>query len=110
MNSFIKINKSLIIYSAILICISIFGFNFLINLLSNFLIILILLPLLLIIVAFLGFNSLKSRLNTCNKCGAISLGTDGICIRCGAELNLINNNQYEKDFSQETIDIDAEEV
>ena len=111
MFSFIKINKSLIIYSAVLILIPIFGFNFLISLLSNFLIILILLPLLLIIITVLGFNSLKSRLNTCKECGAISLGINGTCIQCGSEFNLMSNiNQHEDDCSDKTIDIDAEEV
>ena len=75
MNYFLKANKNLITYSLIiLIVIPIFGINFFINLVGNILLILFLIPLLLLVLVFMGFNSYKSKINTCRNCGAISLG------------------------------------
>ena len=112
MNYFLKVNKNILIYSVItLILIPIVGFNFLISLLGNLLLLLFLIPILLLILVFIGFNSYKSKLNTCNECGAISLGLNETCINCGADLNDINNkNQFDKKPSESTIEVKAEEI
>ncbi len=95
----------------ILIIIPIFGINFFISLLGNILLLLFLIPLLLIVLAFIGFNSYKSKINTCNNCGAISLGLSENCMNCGANLENINNkNQFDKKPSESTIEVSAEEV
>ena len=112
MNYFVKANKNLIIYSLIiLIVIPIFGINFFINFLSNILLLLVLIPLLLVILVFLGFNSYKSKINTCYSCGAISIGLSENCMNCGANLeNISNINQFDKKPSESTIEVKAEEV
>ena len=112
MNYFLKANKNLFTYSLImLIVIPIFGINFFISFLGNILLLLILIPLLLVIVLFIGFNSYKSKINTCNNCGAISLGLSETCMNCGANLeNISNNNQFDKKPSESTIEVKAEEV
>ena len=112
MNSFLKANKNLLTYSLIiLIVIPIFGINFLISFVGNILILLFLIPLLLIILVFIGFNSYKSRINTCNRCGAISFGLSETCMNCGANLeNISNNNQFNEKPSERTIEVKAEEV
>ena len=95
----------------ILIIIPIFGLNFLISFLGNILLLLFLIPLLLVILVFIGFNSYKSKINTCKSCGAISLGLREICMNCGANLeNIRNNNQLNKKPSESTIEVIAEEV
>ena len=112
MNYFLKANKNLITYSLILlIVIPIFGINFFISFLGNILLLLFLIPLLLIILAFIGFNFYKSKINTCNNCGAISLDLSETCMNCGASLEDINNNnQFNKKPSESTIEVKAEEV
>ena len=112
MNYFIKANKSLLTYSLIiLIVIPIFGINFFISFLGNILILLLLIPVLLLLVLLLGFNSLKSKINTCNSCGSISLGLSDTCVNCGAKLAKINEkNQNIKKPSEKTIEIKAEEI
>ena len=112
MNYFLKANKKILIYSLIiLIVIPIFGINFFISFLGNILILLFLIPLLLVILVSIGFNSYKSKINTCNNCGAISLGLSENCMNCGANLeNISNNNQFDKKPSESTIEVKAEEV
>ena len=112
MNYFLKANKNLFTYSLImLIVIPIFGINFFISFLGNILLLLILIPLLLVIVLFIGFNSYKSKINTCNNCGAISLGLSKTCMNCGANLeNISNNNKFDKKPSESTIEVKAEEI
>ena len=112
MNFFLKANKNLLIYSLIiLIVIPIFGINFFISFLGNILLILFLIPLLLISLVFIGFNSYKSKINTCNNCGAVSLGLSETCINCGANLeNISQNNQFGNKPSESTIEVKAEEV
>ena len=112
MNYFLKANKNLLTYSLIiLIVIPIFGINFFISLLGNILLLLFLIPLLLAILVFMGFNYYKSKINTCNNCGAISLGLSETCINCGANLeNISNNNQFNKKPSESIIEVKAEEV
>ena len=112
MNYFLKANKNLLTYSLIiLIVIPIFGINFFLSFLGNILILLLLIPLLLVILVFIGFNSYKSKINTCNSCGAISLGLSENCMNCGANLeNNSSKNQFDKNPSESTIEIKAEEI
>ena len=112
MNYFLKANKNILTYSLIiLIVIPIFGINFFVSFLGNILLLLFLVPLLLVILVFFGFNSYKSRINTCNNCGAISLGLSENCMNCGANLkNISDENQFEKKPSESIIEVKAEEV
>ena len=112
MNYFLKANKNLLTYSLIiLIAIPIFGFNFFISFVGNILLLLFLIPLLLLVLVLMGFNSYKSKINTCSNCGAISLGFNETCMNCGAVLeNISNNNQLDKKPSESTIEVKAEEV
>ena len=112
MNYFLKTNQNLLTYSLIfLIVIPIFGFNFFISFVGNILLILFLIPLLLLALVFIGFNSYKSKINTCSNCGAISLGLSENCMNCGANLENINKkNQFDKKPSESTIDVKAEEI
>ena len=112
MDYFLKANKNLLTYSLIiLIAIPIVGINFFIHLLGNILILLFLIPLLLLILVFIGFNFYKSKIHTCDNCGATSLGLDEICINCGADLeNNTKRNQLGKKPSESTIEVKAEEI
>ena len=112
MNYFLKTNKNLLTYSLIiLLIIPIFGINLFISLLGNILLLLFLIPLLLIILVLIGFNSYKSKINTCNSCGAISFDLSKTCMNCGANLeNISNNKQFYKKPSESTIEVIAEEV
>ena len=112
MNYFLKANKSLLTYTLnILIVIPIFGFNFFISFVGNILILLFLIPLLLLVLMFIGFNSYKSKINTCSNCGAMSLGLSENCMNCGANLENINKkNQFDKKPSESTIEVEAEEI
>jgi len=108
----LKVNKTLLTYSLIaLILIPIFGFNFLISFLGNILLILLLTPFLLLLLVFIGFNSYKSKINICENCGVISLGSNENCKNCGADLKHTNNtNQFDKKPSERTIEVKAEEI
>ena len=112
MNSFLEDNKKILTYSLImLIIIPIFGINFFISFLGNILLLLFLIPLLLVILIFIGFNFYKSKINTCNNCGAISLCLSETCMNCGANLeNISTNNQFNKKPSESTIEVEAEEI
>ena len=112
MNYFLKVNKNFLTYSLILlIVIPIFGINFFISFISNILLLLLLIPLLLIILVFIGFNSYKTKINTCDNCGAISLGLNETCMNCGADLNNVKKkNELGKNPSERTIEIKAEEI
>ena len=112
MYHFLKANKNFFLYSLmILIVVPIFGLNFFISFLGNILLLLFLIPLLLIILVLIGFNFYKSKINTCNSCGAISLGLSETCMNCGANLESIsNNNQLNKKPSDSIIEVKAEEV
>ena len=112
MNYFLKANKNLLTYSLIaLMVIPIFGINFFISLLGNILLLLFLIPLLLVILVFIGFNSYKSKINQCRNCGTVSFGLSETCINCGANLeNISINNQFDKNPSESTIEVNAEEV
>ena len=112
MNYFLKANKNLLTYSLIiLIFIPIFGLNFFISFIGNILLLLFLIPLLLLVLVFIGFNSYKSKINTCSNCGVISLGLSETCMNCGADLeNIIKKNQLNKKPSESTIEVEAEEI
>ena len=112
MNYFLKANKNLLTYLLIiLIVIPFFGINFFINFLGNILLLLFLITLLLVILVFIIFNSYKSKINTCNNCGAISLGLSETCMNCGANLeNNGNYNEFNKKPSESTIEVKAEEI
>ena len=113
MYSFIKVNKSLIVYFCIfLIVIPFFGLNSLLNLLGNILLLILLVPLLIILIIYLSFNSLKSKVNICDQCGNISLGINNQCLNCGADLGDINSINLEKlkKPGEVTIEVQAEEI
>ena len=112
MNYFPKVNKSLLTYSVIILAvIPVFGIHFLLSFVGNILLLLFLIPLLLLLLVFIGFNSYKSKITTCNNCGAISLGVSETCINCGADLESIRQaNQLDKKPSESTIEIKAEEI
>ena len=113
MNTFLKINKNLAIYTLIcLVVIPIFGFKFLISFIGNFLLLLFLIPIMLIIIALISFNSLKTKVITCSQCGSISLGDSNICNNCGSDLGDINMKNYAQvnNPGETTIEIKAEEI
>ena len=112
MNYFLKVNKTFLTYSLILlIVIPIFGFNFLISFLGNILILLLLIPLLILLLVLIGFNSFKTKFNTCDNCGSISIGLSDTCINCGADLKDISKrNEFDKKPSESTIEVKAEEI
>ena len=105
-------NKNLLTYTLIiLILIPIFGINFLVSFLGNIILLLFLIPILLLLLVFIGFNSFKSKINTCSNCGAISLGLNETCINCGADLkNTSKKNQLDRKPSESTIEVKAEEI
>ena len=105
--------KSLTTYLLIfLLIVPIFGFNFLISIIGNILLLVFLIPLLIFLIVLLSFNSLKSRVNTCNQCGTISFGINNKCMNCGADLNDIDpkNSETFKKPSETTIEVKAEEI
>ena len=112
MDYFLKGNKTLLTYTLItFVIISIFGINFFISFLGNILLLLFLIPLFLLLIIFIGLNSYKSKINTCNNCGAISLGLSETCMNCGASLeNISQKNQFGNKPSESTIEVKAEEV
>ena len=112
MDYFLKVNKTLLTYTLItFVIISIFGINFFISFLGNILLLLFLIPLFLLLILFIGLNSYKSKINTCNNCGAISLGLSDTCMNCGENLKDSNKeSKYDKNPSERTIEIKAEEV
>ena len=106
-------NKSLFTYSLIfLILSSLFGFNFLLNLIGNLLLLIFLIPILILAVLLISFNSLKSKVNTCNQCGSLTLGINNTCMNCGADLENTNSKCSEilKKPSETTIEVKAEEI
>ena len=106
-------NKNLVNYSLIfLIIVPIFGFNFFISFIGNVLLLILLIPILILLIILISFNSLKSRLKTCNKCGNVSLGVNNICMNCGADLDDVNKQKIEETDkpSQTIIEVQAEEI
>ena len=106
-------NKSLVTYLSIfLILISLFGFNFFLNLIGNLLLLIFLIPLLIFLILLISFNSLKSKVKSCNQCGTIALGINNTCMNCGADLDDINPKSADsfKKPSETTIEVKAEEI
>ena len=112
MDYFLKGNKTLLTYTLItFVIVSIFGINFFISFLGNILLLLFLIPLFLLLILFIGLNSYKSKINTCSNCGAISLGLSDTCMNCGENIKDSNKeSKYDKNPSERTIEIKAEEV
>ena len=112
MNFFLNTNKNILTYLLIMIIvIPIFGINFFITFLGNILILLFLIPLLLLLLALIGYNSFKSKMNTCSNCGAISLGLSETCMNCGANLDdTSKRNQLNKNHSESTIEVKDEVI
>ena len=112
MNYFLKANKNLITFTLIvLIIIPVFGINFLLSFLGNIILLLFLIPVLLLLLVFIGFNSYKSQINTCNNCGTVTLGFGDTCMNCGSDLENINKrNKLDKKPSESTIEVKAEEI
>ena len=112
MNYFLKANKNLLTYTLILLIVIPFvGINFFISFLGNILLLLFLIPLFLLLLIFIGFNSYKSKINTCSNCGAISLGLSENCMNCGTKLENSNKtDQLGKRPSESTIEVKAEEI
>ena len=112
MDYFLKGNKTLLTYTLItFVIISIFGINFFISFLGNILLLLFLIPLLLLLLVYIGFNSYKSNIHTCNSCGSISLGLNDTCMNCGEEIkNMSRKNQLYKKPGDSTIEVQAEEI
>ena len=112
MNYFLQSNKNLLtFFLIILLIISIFGINFFISFVGNILLLLFLIPLFLLLLVVIGFNSYKSKINTCSNCGAISIGLSETCISCGADLgNISKSSQLDKNPSESTIEVKAEEI
>ena len=106
-------NKNLITYSIIFfILISLFGFNFFLSIIGNLLLLIFLVPLLILSLLLISFNSLKSKVNTCDQCGTITLGMNNTCMNCGADLENKNSKRSEslKKPSETTIEVKAEEI
>ena len=103
-------NKNFITYSLIfLILVPIFGFKFFISFVGNILLLIFLVPLLILLIAFLGLNSLKSKVKTCSECGTLNLGIKNNCMNCGADLGSTNLKNFKKP-SDTIIEVKAEEV
>ena len=105
--------KSLTTYLLIfLLIVPIFGFNFLISIIGNILLLVFLIPLLIFIIILISFNSLKSKVKTCNQCGTVSLGMTNTCMNCGSDLDDINptNSKTFNKPSETTIEVKAEEI
>ena len=105
-------NKSLFTYTIVsFLIISFFGFNFLLSLLGNILILLFLTPILLIIIAFLTINSFKSKIKTCTNCGTTIISSSESCLYCGSNLSKIDNkSNNSEEAGKKTIEIEAEEI
>jgi len=112
MDSFFKANKNLLIYTIIILLVIPFvGINFFISFIGNIFLLLFLIPLFLLLLILIGFNSFKSKFNTCSNCGSISLGLSETCINCGAKQdNISKKNQLDKKPSESTIEVKAEEI
>ena len=79
---------------------------------GNILLLVLLIPLLIFLIVLISFNSLKSKVNTCNQCGTLTLGINKTCVNCGADLENTNlkNSEILKKPSETTIEVKAEEI
>ena len=106
-------NKNLVIYSSIfLLVIPFFGLNLILHLLGNIFLLILLVPILILLIAFVGYNSLKSKVNVCNQCGNISVGQGNTCVNCGSNFDVTASNNFENSNkpSETTIEVKAEEI
>ena len=106
-------NTSIVTLSLILIIVvPIFGLNFLISFFGNILLLIFLVPLLIFLIALISWNSLKSRVITCDQCGTTNIGLYNKCINCGVDLNKKNTENFGdlKKPSETIIEVKAEEV
>ena len=112
MNYFLKANKNFLTYLLILLfIIPLFGINFFFSILGNILLLIFLIPLFLLLVGVLIFNSFKSKIKTCSRFGAISLGLGETCMNCGANVSDISKeNQIYNKPNETTIEVKAEEI
>ena len=105
--------KSLTTYFLIfLLLIPIFGFNFLISILGNILLLTLLVPILLFLIALISINSIKSKVKVCNQCGAVSFGINNTCINCGVDLSNTDEKKFDNSNKpgETTIEVKAEEI
>ena len=105
--------NKLIPYSLIFILIiPLFGFNFLIGLLGNILLLIILVPLLILILGFLGLNSFKSSINLCENCGSTFIGKNANCPYCDYKSinDIKEDDDLSSDASNKIIEVKAEEI
>tara|TARA_Y100001980_G_scaffold9790_1_gene2601 strand:- start:274 stop:600 length:327 start_codon:yes stop_codon:yes gene_type:complete len=105
--------NKLIPYSLIFILIiPLFGLNFLIGFLGNILLLIILVPILILIIGFLGLNSFKSSINSCENCGSTFIGNNVNCPYCNFKSikNIQKDDDLSSDASNKTIEIKAEEI
>ena len=105
-------NKNLFTYGFIsFLIIFFFGFNFLISLLGNILILLFLTPILLVGITFLGINYFKSKFKVCTNCGTTIIGDSESCFNCGSNFSETEKDKnYSEDAGNKTIEIEAEEI
>ena len=104
--------NKLIPYSLIFILIlPLFGFNFLIGLLGNILLLIILVPLLILGLGILGLNSFKSKFILCESCGSAIIDNNGVCPYCNYDSKKnIEIDDLSSDASNKIIEIKAEEI
>ena len=108
MNSFSQTNKNLFTYLLIfLLFLPIIGFKLMMALIGNILLLLFLVPILLLLIGFISFNTLKSKVYSCETCGSISLGLNDTCTNCGADLE---KKDMIKKPGERTIEVKAEEI
>ena len=113
MNTFLKTNQNLITATLIFILlVPIFGINFFISFIGNIMLLLVLIPLLVLLIILITYNSLKSKVTTCDQCGTLSIGFSNECMNCGANLKNINikENNQNVDPKESTIETKAEEI
>ena len=105
-------NKTLLISTATILLIPLFGINFFISLFGNILLLILLIPLLVLLILFLTINSFKSNIKQCSVCGATIIGNESNCMYCGAILENIKDDKESNivDASKETIEVEAEEI
>ena len=105
--------NKLIPYTLIFVLIiPLFGFNFLIGLLGNILLLIFLIPLLILGLGLLGLNLFKSSIKTCENCGSTIILNNGDCPYCDFRLikNIEKDDNLSSDASNEVIEIKAEEI
>ena len=104
--------NKLIPYSLIFILIlPLFGFNFLIGLLGNILLLIILVPLLILGLGILGLNSFKSNFILCESCGSAIIDNNDVCPYCNYDsIKNIEIDDLSSDASNKIIEIKAEEI